>query len=88
MSEIANHWIDGGWTGSSPTLRHTAAQAMTDTGISAEVAPGRWFSTYADPAGGVGIIVPWNSSVALLIGSLAPALSAGTPSQPRCRDRP
>jgi len=44
---------------------------MTDTGIFAEVAPGRWFSTYADPAGGVGIIVPWNSSVALPIGSLA-----------------
>jgi hypothetical protein len=64
MSEIARHWIDGGWTGS-------------DTGISAEVAPGQWFSTYAEPAGVVGIIVPWNSPVALLIRSLAPALSAG-----------
>jgi betaine-aldehyde dehydrogenase len=88
MSEIAKHWIDGGWTGSSPTLRHTAAQAMTDTGISAEVAPGRWSSAYAEPARGVGIIVPRNSPVALLIRSLAPVLSAGTPSQPRCRDRP
>src|SRR5580692_10492787 len=47
------------------TLRHTAAQALTDTGISAEVAPGQWFSTYAEPAGVVGIIVPWNSPVAL-----------------------
>src|SRR5580698_2070552 len=64
-------------TSPSPTLRHNAAQALTDTGISAEVAPGQWFSTYAEPAGVVGIIVPWNSPVALLIRSLAPALSAG-----------
>ena len=64
-------------TSPGPTLRHNAAQALTDTGISAEVAPGQWFSTYAEPAGVVGIIVPWNSPVALLIRSLAPALSAG-----------
>jgi betaine-aldehyde dehydrogenase len=61
----------------SPTLRHNAALALTEVGISAEVAPGQWFSTYAEPAGVVGIIVPWNSPVALLIRSLAPALSAG-----------
>src|SRR5260370_337271 len=61
----------------SPTLRHSAAQALTGTGIAAEVAPGQWFSTYAEPAGVVGIIVPWNSPVALLIRSLGPALSAG-----------
>src|SRR5580700_9609296 len=59
------------------TLRHNAADALIDTGISAEVAPGLWFSTYAEPAGVVGIIVPWNAPVALLIRSLAPALSAG-----------
>ena len=64
-------------TSPAPTLRHAAAQALTGTGISAEVAPGQWFSTYAEPAGVVGIIVPWNSPVALLIRSLAPALSAG-----------
>ena len=70
---------EGKFEGSVPslTLRHTAAQALTETGISAEVAPGKWFSTYAEPAGVVGIIVPWNSPVALLIRSLAPALSAG-----------
>src|SRR6266478_3759388 len=61
----------------SPTLRHAAAQALTETGISAEVAPGQWFSTYAEPAGVAGVIVSWNSPVALLIRSLAPALSAG-----------
>src|ERR1700758_1065566 len=59
------------------TLRHTAGQVLTETGISAEVAPGQWFSTYGEPAGVVGIIVPWNAPVALLIRSLAPALSAG-----------
>jgi betaine-aldehyde dehydrogenase len=64
-------------TSPSPTLRHNAAQALTEVGSSAEVAPGQWFSTYAEPAGVVGIIVPWNSPVALLIRSLAPALSAG-----------
>jgi betaine-aldehyde dehydrogenase len=64
-------------TTASGTLRHNAAEALTDVGISAEVAPGQWFSTYAEPAGVVGIIVPWNAPVALLIRSLAPALSAG-----------
>ena len=59
------------------TLRHNAAQALTDTGISAEVAPGQWFSTYAEPAGVVAIIVPWNAPVALFVRSLAPALAAG-----------
>jgi betaine-aldehyde dehydrogenase len=59
------------------TLRHAASQALTDTGISAEVAPGQWFSTYGEPAGVVGVIVPWNSPVVLLIRSLAPALAAG-----------
>jgi len=73
--KIAEGMFEGGSPG--PTLRHTAGQALTDTGISAEVAPGQWFSTYAEPAGVVGIIVPWNSPVALLIRSLAPALSAG-----------
>jgi betaine-aldehyde dehydrogenase len=73
--KIAEGLFEG--TSPGPTLRHAAAQALTDTGISAEVAPGQWFSTYAEPAGVVGIIVPWNSPVALLIRSLAPALSAG-----------
>jgi betaine-aldehyde dehydrogenase len=70
---------EGRFEGASPgpTLRHNAALALTDTGIWAEIAPGQWFSTYAEPAGVVGVIVPWNSPVALLIRSLAPALSAG-----------
>src|SRR6201987_764755 len=56
-----------------PTLRYSAAQALTGGGTAAEVAPGLWFSTYGEPAGVVGIIVPWNSPVALLIRSLGPA---------------
>jgi betaine-aldehyde dehydrogenase len=73
--KIAEGLFEG--TSPGPTLRHNAAMALTDTGISAEVAPGQWYSTYAEPAGVAGIIVPWNSPVALLIRSLAPALSAG-----------
>jgi betaine-aldehyde dehydrogenase len=73
--KIAEGLFEGASPG--PTLRHNAAMALTDTGISAEVAPGQWYSTYGEPAGVVGIIVPWNSPVALLIRSLAPALSAG-----------
>jgi betaine-aldehyde dehydrogenase len=72
---LAQGMFESGTAGG--TLRHNAAQALTDTGISAEVAPGQWFSTYAEPAGVVGIIVPWNAPVALFIRSLGPALAAG-----------
>ncbi|HEY3611161.1 MAG TPA: aldehyde dehydrogenase family protein, partial [Pseudonocardiaceae bacterium] len=60
-----------------PMLRHTAAQALTETGISAEVSPGVFFSTLNEPMGVAAIIVPWNAPVALLIRSLGPALAAG-----------
>jgi betaine-aldehyde dehydrogenase len=73
--KIAEGMLEG--NSPSPTLRHNAAMALAGTGISAEVAPGQWYSTYGEPAGVVGVIVPWNSPVALLIRSLAPALSAG-----------
>jgi betaine-aldehyde dehydrogenase len=62
---LAQGMFESGTAGG--TLRHNAAQALTDTGISAEVAPGQWFSTYAEPAGVVGIIVPWNGPVALFV---------------------
>jgi betaine-aldehyde dehydrogenase len=73
--KLAEGRFEGG--SPSPTLRHNAGMALTGTGIAAEVAPGQWYTTYAEPAGVVGIIVPWNSPVALLIRSLAPALAAG-----------
>jgi acyl-CoA reductase-like NAD-dependent aldehyde dehydrogenase len=72
---LAQGMFESGTAGG--TLRHNAAQALTDTGISAEVAPGQWFSTYAEPAGVVGIMVPWNGPVALFVRSLGPALAAG-----------
>jgi betaine-aldehyde dehydrogenase len=58
-------------------LRHSAAQALTEVGTAAEVAPGHYFSSLAEPVGVVAIIVPWNAPVALFIRSLAPALAAG-----------
>jgi betaine-aldehyde dehydrogenase len=73
--KLAEGQLEGG--SPSPTLLHNAAMTLTTTGVAAEVAPGQWFTTYAEPAGVVGIIVPWNSPVALLIRSLAPALAAG-----------
>src|ERR1700683_2175703 len=73
--KIAEGLFEGAAPG--PMLRHAAAQALTEAGLSAEVAPGQWDSTYAAPAGLAGVIVPWNAPVALLIRSLAPALSAG-----------
>lgn len=73
--KISEGLFEGG--SPSPTLRHNAGVALTNTGVAAEVAPGQWYTTYAEPAGVVGIITPWNSPVALLIRSLAPALAAG-----------
>ncbi|HZC52817.1 MAG TPA: aldehyde dehydrogenase family protein [Mycobacterium sp.] len=61
----------------SRTFRYGASQALTSTGISAEVEPGTFFSTLAEPAGVVAVIVPWNAPVVLFVRSLAPALAAG-----------
>ena len=63
--------------GAAATLRHSAAQAVTEVGTAAEVAPGQYFSSLAEPVGVVAIIVPWNAPVALFIRSLGPALAAG-----------
>ncbi|MEH0420781.1 aldehyde dehydrogenase family protein [Streptomyces sp. B21-083] len=59
------------------TLRHNAGLAVIDAGAASEAAPGVYFNTLAEPVGVAGVIVPWNSPVALLIRSLAPALAAG-----------
>jgi acyl-CoA reductase-like NAD-dependent aldehyde dehydrogenase len=56
------------------TLRHSAAKALTEVGTAAEVAPGQYFRSLAEPVGVVAIIVSWNAPVALFIRSLAPAL--------------
>jgi betaine-aldehyde dehydrogenase len=60
-----------------PKLRYAAALALTDSGRTAEVAPGLYGQTLRQPAGVAGIIVPWNSPVVLVVRSLAPALAAG-----------
>ncbi|MGI8456768.1 MAG: aldehyde dehydrogenase family protein [Propionibacteriaceae bacterium] len=63
--------------GAAATLPHSAAQCLTEVGTAAEVAPGHYFSSLAEPVGVVAIIAPWNAPVALFIRSLGPALAAG-----------
>lgn len=57
------------------TLRFNAALALTDQGRAAAI--GELSIVLREPAGVAGIIAPWNSPVALVIRSLAPALAAG-----------
>jgi acyl-CoA reductase-like NAD-dependent aldehyde dehydrogenase len=62
---------------SPSTLRYNAGTALSQTGTSAEIAPGVFASATREPIGVAGIIVPWNSPIALLMRALAPALAAG-----------
>ena len=59
------------------TLRFNAALALTDYGRTAQVVPGSLSLVIRQAAGVAGVIAPWNSPVALMIRSLAPALAAG-----------
>ena len=59
------------------SLRFNAALALTDVGRAASVEPGSLSMLIKQAAGVAGIIAPWNSPVALVIRSLAPALAAG-----------
>src|SRR6202161_790492 len=45
--KIGEGLFEGTYPG--PPLRHTAARPLPGPGISAEAAPGQWFSTYAEP---------------------------------------
>jgi betaine-aldehyde dehydrogenase len=58
-------------------FRFNAALALTEYGRVASPAPGSLSMVVRQPAGVAGIIAPWNSPVALVIRSLAPALAAG-----------
>jgi betaine-aldehyde dehydrogenase len=58
-------------------LRYGGALVLTEHGRASEWAPGRFSLLVREPIGVAGISVPWNSPVALLIRSLAPALAAG-----------
>src|SRR5579863_5928884 len=64
-------------TFSPATLRYNAGTALSQTGTSAEIAPGVFASAMREPIGVAGIIVPWNSPLALLVRALGPALAAG-----------
>ncbi len=60
-----------------PGFRYCASLVFTDYGRFAEWEAGRFSIMVREPMGVAGISVPWNSPVALLVRSLAPALAAG-----------
>ena len=64
-------------TWSPSTLRYNAGTVLSQTGTSAEIAPGVFATAMREPIGVAGIIVPWNSPLALLVRALGPALAAG-----------
>jgi acyl-CoA reductase-like NAD-dependent aldehyde dehydrogenase len=64
-------------TWSPSTLRYNAGTALSQTGTSAEIGPGVYATAMREPIGVAGIIVPWNSPLALLVRALGPALAAG-----------
>lgn len=63
--------------GAISEARYYAGLARTLLGRTLETAPGNYSMMNREPAGVVGIIVPWNAPVTLLVRSLAPALAAG-----------
>jgi betaine-aldehyde dehydrogenase len=77
--EMGKTLRDATWeaTVSPSTLRYNAGTALSQTGTSAEIAPGVFATAMREPIGVAGIIVPWNSPLALLLRALGPALAAG-----------
>jgi acyl-CoA reductase-like NAD-dependent aldehyde dehydrogenase len=63
--------------GAISEARYYGGLARAILGRTQETAPGNFSIIHREPAGVVGIIVPWNSPVTLLVRSLAPALAAG-----------
>lgn len=63
---------------SGTTLRFNAALALTDSGRASSPEYGRLDMVIRQAVGVSGIIAPWNSPLALVLRSLAPALAAGT----------
>jgi betaine-aldehyde dehydrogenase len=59
------------------TLRHNAGLALAQIGGAAELAPGVLGTSWHEAIGVAGLIVPWNSPIALLVRALGPALAAG-----------
>src|SRR5580700_5451049 len=77
--EMGKTLRDATWeaTVSPSTLRYNAGTALSQTGTSSEIAPGVFATSMREPIGVAGIIVPWNSPLALLVRALGPALAAG-----------
>jgi betaine-aldehyde dehydrogenase len=77
--EMGKTLRDATWeaTASPSTRRYNAGTALSQTGTSAEIAPGIFATSMREPIGVAGIIVPWNSPLALLVRALGPALAAG-----------
>lgn len=77
--EMGKPLRDSNWevTSSPSTLRYNAGTALSQRGTSAEIAPGVFATALREPIGVSGIIVPWNSPLALLVRALGPALAAG-----------
>ena len=63
--------------GAISETRYYAGLARAILGRTQETMPGNFSIMHREPAGVVGIIVPWNAPVTLLIRSLTPALAAG-----------
>jgi len=63
--------------GAISEARYYGGLARAVLGRTQETAPGNFSLMHREPAGVVGIIVPWNAPVTLLVRSLAPALAAG-----------
>jgi len=61
----------------APGLRYCAGLIFSDYGRAAQWSAGRFSMVLREPLGVAGISVPWNSPVALMVRSLAPALAAG-----------
>jgi betaine-aldehyde dehydrogenase len=59
------------------TLRFNAALALTQSGRAMEVDKDSLSMVIRQPVGVAGVVAPWNSPIALVIRSLAPALAAG-----------
>jgi len=58
-------------------IRYYAGLARHIPGHAMEVAPGEFATTFREPAGVAGLIVPWNAPGVLLVRALAPAIAAG-----------
>lgn len=63
--------------GAISEIRYYAGLARFIPGHVFEVEPGVFSTLLKEPAGVVGLIIPWNAPVVLLIRSLTPALAAG-----------